>query len=305
MGTWKENKQGVLIKTPELFDFKTNLNYLQRNPNECMYEVEEDKITRVIEINHLRTLVRISESDSEYLAVELLAGAKLESMEDKKAIVRYVEEWFDFETDLTPFYKMGSEDPLLKQAIERFYGLRIIGLHDLFEALCWGVLGQQINLTFAYTLKRQLVEKFGETLEYDGKNYWIFPSFDKISGLSPEDMSDIKMTKKKREYIIGIAELMAKGDLTKEKLLYLGDLKQAERELTRIRGIGPWTANYVLMRCLRYPDAFPIDDAGLINAIKLVTGMERKPTKEEIRELASAWKRWESYATFYLWRMLY
>ncbi len=59
------------------------------------------------------------------------------------------------------------------------------------------------------------------------------------------------------------------------------------------------------MRCLRYPDAFPIDDAGLINAIKLVTEMERKPTKEEIRELTSEWKNWESYATFYLWRMLY
>lgn len=305
MKTWRENKYDMLIKTPEPFDFKVNLGYLQRDPNECLYEVENDMITRVIEINDLQTLVRINEAGNEYIAVEFLAGTKPELLEDKEAIVRYISEWFDFNRDLMPFYKMSFGDPLLKQTIERFYGLRIIGIHDLFEALCWGILGQQINLKFAYTLKRQFVEKFGTALEYDEKKYWIFPSFNKISELTPEDMADIKMTKRKSEYIINVAKLMANGDVTKEKLLHLNDLKQAEKELTRIRGIGPWTANYVLMRCLRYPDAFPIDDAGLINAIKFVKGMERKPTKDEIKELSSAWKNWEAYATFYLWRVLY
>lgn len=84
MRIWKENKHCILIKTPELFDFKTNLNYLRRDPNECMYEIEEDRITRVIEINHLRTLVRISEADSEYLAVEFLAGGSWNQWKTRK-----------------------------------------------------------------------------------------------------------------------------------------------------------------------------------------------------------------------------
>ncbi|WP_339184995.1 DNA-3-methyladenine glycosylase [Oceanobacillus sp. FSL W7-1293] len=305
MRNWKESKNCIFIKAPEPFNFKVNVDYFLRDPNECMYEIEENTITSVIEINHLRTLIQISEAGSDYLAVECLAGTKPESFEDKETIVNYICEWFDFDTDLLPFYEMGRRDLLLQPAIERFYGLRIMGLNDLFEALCWGILGQQINLKFAYTLKRQFVEKFGEYSDYNGKRYWVFPSYEKISKLTAEDMTDIKMTKRKREYIIDVAKLMENGDISKENLLHLDDLKQAEKELIRIRGIGPWTANYVLMRCLRYPDAFPIDDVGLINAIQFVKGMERKPTKDEIRELSAAWSTWEAYATFYLWRMLY
>lgn len=99
--------------------------------------------------------------------------------------------------------------------------------------------------------------------------------------------------------------MMVSGELWKRSLLEIKDFKRAEKMLVKIRGIGPWTANYVLIRCLRYPNAFPIDDVGLINAIKEVTDMERKTTKEEIIEHALRWKRWESYATFYLWRLLY
>ncbi|WP_440895583.1 DNA-3-methyladenine glycosylase family protein [Amphibacillus sp. Q70] len=305
MRNWREKNQHLLIEVPEPFDFKVNLDYLQREPNECMYEIEADMITCVIEINHVRTLIRISAVDNEYIDIECLNGTMPKLLADKEAIVDYICDWFDLDTDLVPFYEMGCQDPLLKHPIESFYGLRNIGLNNLFEALCWGILGQQINLKYAYRLKRQFVEKFGDSLDYNDKKYWIFPSFDKISALTIDDLADIKMTTKKSEYIIDVAKLMKSGLLTKEKLLNFEDFKQAEQELTRIRGIGPWTANYVLMRCLRYPTAFPIDDVGLINAIKLLLGLERKPTKEEIRALSSNWTNWESYATFYLWRMLY
>lgn len=304
MSVWKQNKNHICIKVPEIFDFKVNLAYLQREPNECMYTIEDDRITRVIEVNRVPILVRIGLASPGFLDVVLLSQTKPILTAEKEAIVDYISDWFDLGNDLTPFYEMGYQDPLLKQAIETFYGLRNIGINNLFETLCWGIIGQQINLPFAYTLKRQFVEKFGESIDYDGKKYWIFPTFHKISGLSIEDMADIKMTKKKKEYIIGIAKLMKDGDITKEKLLHL-DFKQAEKELMHIRGIGPWTANYVCMRCLRYPNAFPMDDVGLINAIKVLKGMDRKPTKTEIKELSSTWIGWESYATFYLWRMLY
>lgn len=305
MRNWKEENQSIWIKIPEDFHFRINLDYLEREPNECMYKIADDTITRVIEINTVRTLVRISAPHTDCLLVTFLAGTRPKTLKEKEAIVRYICEWFDLDNDLMPFYEMGRQDPLLKQPIETFYGLRNVGLPDLFEALCWGVLGQQINLKYAYTLKRQFVEKFGESLDYHSQKYWIFPSFDKIATLTIEDMADIRMTTRKSEYIIDIAKLMKNGELTKEKLLNLNEFKQAEKELINIRGIGPWTANYVLMRCLRYPTAFPIDDVGLINAIKLQMGMDRKPTKEEIMELSSSWKNWEAYATFYLWRMLY
>lgn len=220
-------------------------------------------------------------------------------------VAGYVREWFDLDRDLSPFYSMVKGDPLLGHAVESFYGLRIIGIPDLFEALCWGILGQQINLSFAYTLKRRFVEKFGRSVMNDGFTYWVFPSPEDIAGLPVEELESLRMTKKKSEYLIGVAQQMVDGKLSKEILLDIGDFKSAEKMLVKIRGIGPWTANYVLMRCLRYPSAFPIDDVGLQNAIKHRLGREKKPTKDEIMKLAVNWTNWESYATFYLWRFLY
>lgn len=289
----------LVIDLPKEFDFAANLAYMQRNAKECMYAIDNETITRALEIGGERLLIRVSAPQNRQLLVHFISGAPVDGVES------YIRDWFDLGTDLAPFYEMAKTDPLLRSTVEDHYGLRNIGLPDLFEALCWGILGQQINLGYAYTLKRQFVEKFGEAVEHEGVPYWIFPSYEKIAELSPEDMSDIKMTVKKSEYIIGVARLMASGELSKEGLLALGNLRAIEKELIRIRGIGPWTANYVLLRCLRYPDAFPVDDVGLINAIKFQLGLDRKPTKAEILELAVPWGNWKAYATFYLWRVLY
>ena len=81
-----------------------------------------------------------------------------------------------------------EKDPLLQQAVSKFYGLRNIGIPDLFEALCWGILGQQINLTYAYTLKRRFVETFGSSIEWEDQSYWIFPKPEDIAKLTVEDL---------------------------------------------------------------------------------------------------------------------
>jgi len=301
---WHDVDDVMIITLPENFDMNANLGYLTREKNECMYEIENDIIIKVIAIGEMQSLVQISVIDNQQMVVQFLNDSRPIEKWERQEIVTYIQEWFDLDNDLTPFYEMANTDPLLKIPAQKYSGLRVIGIPDLFEALCWGVLGQQINLAFAYTLKRQFVESFGDSIEWNGKKYWIFPPYERIAQLTPTDLAAIKMTVKKSEYIIGIARLMANGDLSKEQLKKM-DFKEAEKSLIKIRGIGPWTANYVLMRCLRFQTAFPIDDVGLINSIKSLRNMNRKPTKEEILELSEPWKNWESYATFYLWRVLY
>lgn len=302
--TWNEVNDGIVITLPEDFDREANLGYLTREKNECMYTIVDDVITKVIAIGEIRSLVQINIMNNKQMNVDFLNDSRPIEKWKREEIVNYIHEWFDLNNDLTPFFEMAQKDPLLKMPTQNFYGLRVIGIPDLFEALCWGVLGQQINLTFAYSLKRQFVEKYGDSVEWNGKKYWVFPSYEQIAQLTPIDLADIKMTVKKSEYIIGIAKLMANGALSREQLMNMS-FKDAEKNLLKIRGIGPWTANYVLMRCLRFQTAFPIDDVGLINSIKLLRNMDRKPTKDEIVELSCPWKNWESYATFYLWRVLY
>lgn len=302
---WEDHKNILKIYTPKEFSFTENLKYLTRSSNECMFHIIDNKIYRAIPIANKTPIVEISAETETILHVRFIGDTTPGGKSVRAEIAAYIQEWFDLERDLRPFYMLAKTDRLLSGPVFDFYGLRVIGIPDLFEAIAWGILGQQINLTYAYTLKRRLVESFGKYVEWDGIKYWIFPSPEEIAKLSVEDLAGLKMTTKKSEYLIDVAKLITNKELTKEMLLETGDLKKAEKMLVNIRGIGPWTANYVLMRCLRFPSAFPIDDVGLQNAIKLSLGLEKKPAKEEILKLSSTWTGWESYATFYLWRLLY
>ncbi|MGE7886760.1 DNA-3-methyladenine glycosylase family protein [Bacillus cereus] len=295
----------LTVAVPKEFYFQENLRYLSRSNNECMFHIEDNKIYKVIPVQDVNPLVEISLNTDSNIQIRFLGELYTHENWVNDAVVDYVQEWFDLTTNLAPFYEKAKHDPLLQGPIQKFYGLRTLGIPDLFEALSWGIIGQQINLTYAYTLKRRLVEQFGSYIEWDDRKHWIFPSPETIANLHVNDLQKLKMTTRKCEYLIGIAKLITEGKLSKEELLQTQNIKIAEKQLTAIHGIGPWTANYVLMRCLRFPSAFPIDDVGLHNAIKCITGSESKPTKNEIKDFAANWTNWESYATFYLWRVLY
>jgi DNA-3-methyladenine glycosylase II len=297
----------MALPAPSGFRFGVNAAMLASADKDCMYRVNNGRLYKAIPVGQEAYAVEISpDPEGRHIAVRYIDGGPASADASvRAAIAQYVREWLDLDTDLEPFYAMASADPLLKEPAERFYGLRNIGIPDLFEAISWGIIGQQINLTYAYTLKRRLVEQFGRTLVCEGETYHTFPTPETIAALSPDDLGVLRMTVKKCEYLVGVAALIAEGRLTRELLQEAGGVKEAERMLTAIRGIGPWTANYVLMRCLRMPSAFPIDDVGLHNAIRFATGSDRKPTKPEIMKLSAGWKGWESYATIYLWRLLY
>jgi len=297
----------IELQAPRAFSFEKNAAYLQRSANECMYRIEDGYVYKAIAHGRDKAVMKVGEAPGSGLRLELVGAPVGEEARDRliAAAQAYVREWFDLDRDLSPFYELASRDRLLQEPVKQFHGLRLMGIPDLFEALCWGIIGQQINLAFAYTLKRRLVEAYGVPVEAEGATHWLFPKPELIASLSVSDLEPMRMTVKKCEYLIGAAEVVASGALSKERLIEAGGLKEAEKLLTGMRGIGPWTAHYAIMRCLRLPDAFPIDDVGLHNAIKLQLGMDRKPTKPELVDLSEGWSGWEAYATFYLWRLLY
>src|SRR5699024_5855362 len=137
-------------------------------------EIIDSKVLKAIPISGEYKLMELSEECDGELTLRLFGHTQSTAQDYKKA-VDYVQEWFDLKTDLAPFYELAKTDPLLKQVVDKCYGLRILGIHDLYEALCWAILGQQINLTFAYTLKRRFVEAYGHSIEWGGRMHWIFP----------------------------------------------------------------------------------------------------------------------------------
>jgi DNA-3-methyladenine glycosylase II len=165
------------------------------------------------------------------------------------------------------------------------------------------VLGQQINLQFAYTLKQKFVEQFGETVELNGDVFYLFPTPDTVSKLTPQQLLPLQFSKQKAAYTLNIANAFFEGVISKEKLRDL-PLAEAKEKLMAIKGIGNWTANYALMKTFRHTDAFPLEDAGIHNAIKNLKKLKRKPTLEEVKKLFKKYKGWEAYATLYLWKSL-
>ncbi|MBK5279599.1 MAG: DNA-3-methyladenine glycosylase, partial [Bacteroidia bacterium] len=81
-------------------------------------------------------------------------------------------------------------------------------------------------------------------------------------------------------------------------------LQEAKEELLKIKGIGNWTANYALMKTFRHPDAFPLEDAGVHNAIKNLLNLKSKPGLDRVKKIYKKYKGWEAYATLYLWKSL-
>jgi len=218
-------------------------------------------------------------------------------------VVKYIREWLDLDTDLKPFYAMCEKDKLLKGLVESFYGYRIVGQPDLFESIVWAVLGQQINLQFAYTLKQKFVEQFGEAIVLNDDTYYLFPTPEVVAKLAEGQLLPLQFSRQKAAYTINIARAFAEGTISKEKLFTLS-LKEAKERLMEIKGVGNWTANYALMKTFRHTDAFPLEDAGIHNAIRNLKKLTRKPTLEEVRKVFKKYKGWEAYATLYLWKSL-
>ncbi|WP_010175987.1 DNA glycosylase [Bacillus coahuilensis] len=268
-----------------------------------MHQIKDGYLFKLIKVDGDLILLRIGSKTIHSIEVALSMSNPPEII--LEAVKSYIWELFDCDRELGDFYEVASNDDILKEVVAKYYGLRMICIPDLFEALTWAIMGQQINLTFAYTLKKRFVEQFGENLTIEGETYWLFPDFTKIAHLHVDDLRKLQLTSRKAEYIIGVAKLMARGELSKESLLQKQDYQQVKKSLMSIRGVGAWTADYVMMKCLQFPDAFPIADVGLHQALKNQLGMERKPTIDEIMERSKNWEGWQAYATFYLWRSLY
>jgi len=313
---WADKVEYVVITPPQEFSFQECLVYLGRSNNECLHSLDGDTLHKLIKIGEEPILLKISQNnkdlqrqktgrtatDSKNIRIEFPVH---QPDQDQRAYAtNYVWDLLDLARDLTPFYELANQDTLLANLTAKYYGLRIVGIPDLFEALTWAVIGQQINLTFAYTLKRRFVEHFGEQATWAGHTYWLYPRPETISQLDASALTSLQFTRGKADYVIGIAKLMAAGTLSQNQLQDTEDYELIRKALLSVRGVGSWTADYVLMKCFRYPSAFPIADVGLHNALKNQLALDRKPSIDEIVAISAGWSGWEAYATFYLWRSL-
>ncbi|MDQ0271859.1 DNA-3-methyladenine glycosylase family protein [Cytobacillus purgationiresistens] len=298
----KDGGTVIELAVPLEFSFTECLIFLERSDQELLHQTRQGYLYKLIKIGQELVLLKIGSTGT---SLQIEFPIKTPSKDAQATAIKYVKEWFDLDKNLRAFYETASKDKMLKKVAEEYAGLRVVGIPDLFEAITWAIMGQQINLKFAYTLKQRFVQEYGEHVDYDGQSFWLFPEYETIADLSVEHLRKLQFTTRKAEYIIGIAHSMRSGSLSKNKLIQMESIEKIHRGLTSLRGIGDWTADYVLMKCFRHQDAFPIADVGLHLAMQKQLGLDRKPAIEEIKDRSKDWIGWRGYATFYLWRSLY
>lgn len=177
-------------------------------------------------------------------------------------------------------------------------GLRVLLTLDPFEALVWAVLGQQVNLPFAFALRRDLIRLAGEPAA-DG--LIAHPDAARIAALSVEELLALRFSRRKAEYVVHAAAEAAAGRLRLESA---NTATGAARSLLALRGCGPWTAQYVLMRGLGFRDCVPVGDAGLTLALQRWFGLDARPDGPETLRLMARFAPHRSLATFHLWSSL-
>jgi AraC family transcriptional regulator of adaptative response / DNA-3-methyladenine glycosylase II len=176
--------------------------------------------------------------------------------------------------------------------------LRISQTPSVFDGLLWAIIGQQINLPFACLLKRRLIEKTGTPMA-DGLIAPPTPSA--VAALDPAELLPLQFSRQKADYVVSTARLMAEGKLDLETLRGMSATR-AERTLLEIRGLGPWSVNYLMMRSLGFSDCVPVGDTGVTSGLLALYNLEERPDVDATRRLMAAFSPYRSLATAHLWQ---
>lgn len=291
----------IKLSIPKHFSFNETLSFLDRGFDECLYNLTNNTVSRLITLSDGKGIVKVYQN-GEHLEIELqkikTSKFNLQKAED------YVTEWFDLNRNIEPFYKLLNKHKKLSYFTKEYSGSRIISIPNLFEAMCWAIIGQQINLTFAYKLKRLLVEKYGEKEIVDNQIYFSFPTPEILAKANRNDLITMKFSRQKIDYLMNISNAFVDNQISKEILHNCKSKDERIEKLTSIKGIGIWSANYVLMKSIRDTSCITYGDSGLNKAIRTIFKTEKKPTKYEIDIVFKDFKNWESYLNFYLWKSL-
>lgn len=291
----------LLIPKPADFSFTECLWFLDRGYDDCLHRVHGPAVIKLLPAECGPFLMRLSDAGP-HLRIEVLGGSTASA--NPEGLRAYVTEWLDLNRDIGPLRTLAAADPVFSRLVAAYWGLRLISIPDLFEALCWSIIGQQINLSFAYRLKRRLVEEAGFGIEHDGHTYHHFPKPEQVLGIPLERMKELQFSTQKARYLHAVAAAFLEGKLSRDMLLQKQDTAEVIDALTQLNGIGEWTANYVAMKCLRRMDAVTYTDAGLLNGYRKLKGLDAKPPRRELENFFSKFAGWEAYVVFYIWRSL-
>jgi AraC family transcriptional regulator, regulatory protein of adaptative response / DNA-3-methyladenine glycosylase II len=281
----KENQYFFRIRFRPPYHWEGMLAFLEKRAIPGVELVEGGVYRRSISLNGRHGYFEVSlDEGRDALAVRIQFGDPCLLF----LIIERIRAMFDLSADWTDIAQTLRSDPVLTERIKSAPGMRVPGSWDGFELTIRAIIGQQVSVAAATSLTGRLARTFGEPfLPAEGLTH-IFP---RPQVLGEADLSKVGLTKTRAETIRALARAVAEGTIRFDKIINSDEFLA---RLWEIPGIGRWTAQYVALRGLGEPDAFPAGDLGLLRALDLTNSRELESRSE-------VWRPWRAYATIYLW----
>lgn len=278
------------------FDWEALVGYLGFRAIPGVETIHEGTYARSIRLDDAVGIVQVSRQPEEN---HLIAELRLSGPASIIRVSDRLKRIFDLSADPERIAAQLRRDPTLRGRVRAHPGLRVPGAWDGFELGVRAILGQQVSVRGATTLAGRIAEVYGEQLPglpaglaVDGPAPTrVFPDAAALVDLDP---AEVGLTRARAAAIASLARAVVAGDVDLDASK---GLDEAVARLCELPGIGDWTAQYIAMRALREPDAFPAGDLGLRKAIG---GGEAAPARD-VASRAEAWRPWRAYAALHLW----
>ena len=254
----------------------------------------------MVDATHYRRTVAIDECEG-WIAVTLSRRANALDVELSPSlapvvstVIARVKRLFDLGAVPDAVATLLLPDPILAPVVRRIPGLRVAGAFDGFELAVRAILGQQISVKGATTLAGRWALTFGAPIAtpHAGLNR-LTPTAQRMAGVGAQEIGALGIVGARARCLSLLAPALLERRIV---LAFAANVEEQIDALMRLPGIGPWTAQYIAMRALHWPDAFPSGDLMLLRAANA--------TQKQLEQRSQAWRPWRSYATHYLWQSL-
>lgn len=290
------NTGSVTLKMPfsPPYDWSSMIQFLSLRAIAGVEAVESEHYYRSFSIDGATGVVEVKPGHSDD---HLLATIWTNNIASLGPIISRLRRLFDLDADMAAIDAHLAADPILAPRIRARPGVRVPGAWDSFELATRAILGQQISVQAATTFAERLTSLCGSALvpntcSANGKLCRLFPTPEAVSRC---DLTKIGLTRKRAQTLQNLGLLMTEDPYL---LRPFETLEASIEKLLSVPGIGPWTAQYIAMRALREPDAFPASDLGLLRALKNSHG---RPTPAQLLSRTASWRPWRAYGAIRLW----
>jgi AraC family transcriptional regulator of adaptative response / DNA-3-methyladenine glycosylase II len=287
-----EGEFSLLLRYQPPYDWAGMLDFFAHRAMPGIEHVANGCYSRTFSLDGVQGMLIVRQAEGNALRVRI----RVPKLSTLPGIIARLRRVFDLAADPLAINAHLATDPVLAPLVAQRPGLRVPGAWDGFELAIRAVLGQQITVVGAVRLAGRLVAAYGEPIAVTDHDPHLTHVFPRPEVLAKADLAALGMPRSRGATLCAVAAaVVANPDFFATS----GDLDETVKRLRSIRGVGEWTAQYVALRQLREPDAFPAADIGLIRAL---TGDEgRRPAAAEVLARAEKWRPWRAYAAQHLW----